>query len=454
MEERIAQIHKNVFKIEKAINAKKDNSKLVIIKDKKDSDSQFENDLGLKIKTRLKLSKIDNVENKEFRFYQMELFDNEKNLLVIDDFAENRNLYYIKKESKYFYIDKEDLSKLYFYDEESKINKIIRGYEESQITNSEYTTKFYLTEDESKKEEKKVDSAENKIKEDDDIIEGQLSPESQETFLDEIKLNLISDKTISFYGKNNNISQNYLQGYCVKGKLLSKRKKPYLLGFGREINVKSKEGKYHYNMDDYYIKLTSIKGQYDGAYTNPETSIDLKDFKSRVISQNFDTIPINEKILFEFKNGIGGEKKVIKQAKRYQSTAKFILEGKKFYHIIILAKSSLGDAISNYLDKNKSILDNFGNFAIICLDDQSKIFGEEISMTISPIDESQKSSKSSKNTKSSKKYKSRKSFEEETKLTLQYILNYMKKLDESINELKESNKNIKAQLSNKTPNNL
>ena len=453
MDERIAQIHKNVFKIEKEINGKKDNSKVVKIKDKKDSDNQFENNLGLKIKTKLQLSKIDNVENKEFRFYQMELFDNEKNLIDIDDFEENRNFYYIKKESKYFYIDKDDLSKLYFYDEESKINKIIGGYEESQITNSEYTTKFYLTEDESKKEEKKEDSTGKKIKVD-DKMDDQLSPESKETFLDEIKLNLISDKTISFYGKNNNISQNYLQGYCVKGKLLSKGKKPYLLGFGKEINVKSKEGKYHYIMDNYYIKLTSIKGQYDGAYKNPEKSIDLKVFKSRIIWNNFDDIPKNEIILFEFKNGIGGEKKVIQQAKRYQSTAKFILEGKKFYHIIILAKSSLGDAISNYLDKNKSILDNFGNFAIICLDDQSKIFGEEISMTISPIDESQKSSKSSKNTKSSKKSKSPKSFEEETKLTLQYILNYMKKLDESINEMKESIKTIKAQPDDKTTNNL
>ena len=453
MDERIAQIHKNVFKIEKAINAKKDNSKLVIIKDKKDSDSQFENDLGLKIKTRLKLSKIDNVENKEFRFYQMELFDNEKNLIDIDDFEENRNFYYIKKESKYFYIDNDDLSKLYFYDEESKINKIIGGYEESQITNSEYTTKFYLTEDESKKEEKKEDSTGKKIKVD-DKMDDQLYPESKETFLDEIKLNLISDKTISFYGKNNNISQNYLQGYCVKGKLLSKGKKPYLLGFGKEINVKSKEGKYHYIMDNYYIKLTSIKGQYDGAYKNPEKSIDLKVFKSRIIWNNFDNIPKNEIILFEFKNGIGGEKKVIQQAKRYQSTAKFILEGKKFYHIIILAKSSLGDSISNYLDKNKNVLDKFGKFAIICLDDQSKIFGEEISMTISPIDESKNSSKGSKSSKSSKKSKSPKSFEEETKLTLQYLLNYMKKLDESINEMKESIKTIKAQPDDKTTNNL
>ena len=453
MDERIAQIHKNVFKIEKEINGKKDNSKVVKINDKKDSDSQFENNLGFKIKTKLQLSKIDNVENKEFRFYQMELFDNEKNLIDIDDFEENRNFYYIKKESKYFYIDKDDLSKLYFYDEESKINKIIGGYEESQITNSEYTTKFYLTEDESKKEEKKEDSTGKKIKVD-DKMDDQLSPESKETFLDEIKLNLISDKTISFYGKNNNISQNYLQGYWVKGKLLSKGKKPYLLGFGKEINVKSKEGKYHYIMDNYYIKLTSIKGQYDGAYKNPEKSIDLKVFKSRIIWNNFDDIPKNEIILFEFKNGIGGEKKVIQQAKRYQSTAKFILEGNKFYHIIILAKSSLGDSISNYLDKNKNVLDKFGKFAIICLDDQSKIFGEEISMTISPIDESKNSSKGSKSSKSSKKSKSPKSFEEETKLTLQYLLNYMKKLDESINEMKESIKTIKAQPDDKTTNNL
>ena len=62
------------------------------------------------------------------------------------------------------------------------------------------------------------------------------------------------------------ISQDYLQGYSAKGKLLSIGNNPYILGFGKENNYHSSEGVFHYSVNNYYIKLSSIKGQYDGAY--------------------------------------------------------------------------------------------------------------------------------------------------------------------------------------------
>lgn len=71
--------------------------------------------------------------------------------------------------------------------------------------------------------------------------EEELSREFQDTFIDDIKFNLISDKTFNVYGKNNNISEDYFQGYCSKGKLLSKGNRPYILGFGEEKDINSIE---------------------------------------------------------------------------------------------------------------------------------------------------------------------------------------------------------------------
>ena len=226
------------------------------------SGNQLDSILRFIIEKKFKFIKIDDIENKELSFYQIELFDNKKNLLDIDYFEENKKFYFIKKESEYFYIDKDDLTKLFYYDEKSKTNKIIICSED----------------DEFQKEEKKDDSPEEEM-EKHDRMENQLLNESEEVFIDEIKLNLISDKTISFYGKNNNIHQKYLQGYKTK------EKNNYLLSYGNDINIKSNKVKYHYIMDNYYIKFTSIKELYDNIYKNSEKEINLDDFKSKVIKK-------------------------------------------------------------------------------------------------------------------------------------------------------------------------
>ena len=149
---------------------------------------------------------------------------------------------------------------------------------------------------------------------------------------------------------------------------------------------------------------------------------------------------------------------MIKQAKRYQNTAKFILKEQQFYHIIIVAKRSLGDAILNYIGQNKSLIDNLNNFAIISLDDQYKIFGEELPISKpSLIDESKKGSKKAKSSRSSQSSKGSKINEEESNISLQSLLEYMKKnfnsINKSINDLKSSVEALQAQQKNQNNNN-
>ena len=78
MEEKIFQIHKNVFKMNNTKNLKINNS---IQANSNFSDNQLESILRFSIEKKFKLIKIDNIENKELSFYQIELFDSKKNLL-------------------------------------------------------------------------------------------------------------------------------------------------------------------------------------------------------------------------------------------------------------------------------------------------------------------------------------------------------------------------------------
>ena len=165
---------------------------------------------------------------------------------------------------------------------------------------------------------------------------------------------------------------------------------------------------------------------------------------NRKLSKNFDFIYKNKIILFEFKNEIYEEKNLIQHVKRYQSLAKLVTKEKDIYHIIILTKCILENEILNYIDNNKSLIDELNKFAIICLDDQSEIYGDAISIFFS--EESQKSSKSSKTSE-----------DDESKINLQYFLDYMKKnldkINDSLNDLKKSTKIIIEQLNNNNANN-
>lgn len=145
--------------------------------------------------------------NKEFRFYQMDLFHGQnKELYATKYFGDDEVYFSIKmektndaeKKNVCFLIFHNDLSKLYYYDFIKKKGTIVRALEESQLISNE-ATKFYFT------EEKEEANAIN----------------VQETFINDIKLDLISNKAISFIGENNDIPAEYLQNYFVKGCLIS-----------------------------------------------------------------------------------------------------------------------------------------------------------------------------------------------------------------------------------------
>ena len=129
----------------------------------------------------------------------------------------------------------------------------------------------------------------------------------------------------------------------MKGKLLTKGKKPFVLSFGKDREYKIGEGIIHYPMENYYIKLSTIKGEFDGIYSS-QKDFNLLDFHCRILFSQFDTIYENSKILFKFNNGKGGKNKIISQAINYQKNAKIIFKNEKYYHIIIIRSKELGNA--------------------------------------------------------------------------------------------------------------
>ena len=113
----------------------------------------------------------------------MELFKKEnKDLIVAKNFIDDdkEKYFYIKKENQndkeariieYFIIPKDDFSKLYYYNGNGK-KLLVRGLEENDLTANE-STKFYFTGNE------------------------EIQPEKyKELFIEEIKFNLLSNKTI------------------------------------------------------------------------------------------------------------------------------------------------------------------------------------------------------------------------------------------------------------------
>ena len=192
-------------------------------------------------------------------------------------------------------------------------------------------------------------------------------------FLHEIKLNLLSKNTVSVIGENNNIPTDIFERYYVEAILMTKRNdEPYALYLGKGKDNNPDNGNIHFIMDNYYVKFTVIKGQYDGAFINP-TKINLESFGCKIVYNTFDEIKENSNVLFEFKNGKGGEKKVISQAKRYQESAKIIFGENSFYHIIIVREN-----LGNILAKRMNKLQKFKNFALLKLDNTQKIFGKPL----------------------------------------------------------------------------
>ena len=337
-------------------------------KNESSDDKNFEDNLREVLRNHSKLTKHENPilnSNKEFRFYKMELFNNDtKEIIKTKYFAENSPCFYIniekdstnaneilKEDEKnqdkedYFIIDKDDLSTLYYQNSNGDIEDVVRGIEESNYTSGE-ATKFFITKDE-------------------------------EIFTDIIKFNLLSSQTISLIGKNDKIPDDFLKDYYAKGRLFWKGEIPYMLSFIKDNECSGKEGKFHYPMKSYYVKLTSMKGQIDAAFRS-SSEIKLNDFKCDILYKKFETIPKDSTILFEFKNGKSGEKKVIAQAFKYQTNAKYILNEEKYYHIIIINTEELGSALKSYIDENINEVSSLNNFAILCLNNSNQILGKEL----------------------------------------------------------------------------
>ena len=123
---------------------------------------------------------------------------------------------------------------------------------------------------------------------------------------------------------------------------------------------------------DYYIKLRHVEGRFDGAFVTKK-EFDLSIFKCEIIYKTFYKIPINKKLLFEFKNGNGGEDRILSQAAQYQENSKFLLNGEEFFHIIVIRSKKLKKSLIN--KKEQIIKKNFVNFAILSLDDKYEICG-------------------------------------------------------------------------------
>ena len=339
-------------------------------------DKSFEDNVRRVLKEYFNLKEHDNEmisSNKEFVFYKMDLFNYDDKELITSEYFDKKSPYFciirkvddaktneILKEGEtkkdfeeYFIINNNDLSTLYYKNTLNNMEDTARGIEESNYTSGDATKFFFIQDDEKN------------------------SKDINETFIDTIKFNLLSSQTISLFGENNKIPEDILKNYYAKGQLFSKGKIPHMLSFVKYNECSGIEGKFHYPMKPYYIKLTSMKGQIDAAFIS-NSEINLVDFNCTKIYNNFETIPENSTILFEFKNGKSGDRKVITQAFKYQMNAKYILKNKTFYHIIIINTKELGNALENYIKENIDQIKKLINFAVLCLYSSNKICGKEL----------------------------------------------------------------------------
>ena len=359
--DQIKELFNTVFKEESKKNNSNSSSNSETKTISQSSEGNFENNIRELLLQRLPIEKNDEIieEGKSFIIFSMEIFDKkEKKLLKSKSFFQEE-FYCIEIEEEAFIIRRDDLSKLYYYNSKKKNKSMIQGFEETQPISKE-TTNFYFTEEE---EEEKNKIMENEPK------------ESKESFFYDIKFNLLSNETTRFIGENNNIPDDFFKGYYVKGKLLLKGNNLFAVGFGKDKEYKIGEGTIHYPMNDYYIKLTTIKGEFDGIYTCTDT-FKLDSLKCSIIFSQFDIIFENSKILFEMKNGSGGENKVIKQAINYQKNAKIIFKDKKVYHIIIVRAKELANAIYKKITNEFIKTYNFNNFALLCIEGKLDSFAQ------------------------------------------------------------------------------
>jgi hypothetical protein len=409
-----ANLFKTFFKVEEKENIPSSKSEKKSTTQSMLSDKNFESSIREKISQKLPICKFQdkNLEQgKEFILFFMELFNAKTKELICSNSFFNEEFYHVKNGEDRFFINRKDLSKLCYYDLKTGNHETIMGFEEEQQTKD--ATKFYFT-------EKEINNMQNKN-----------SGENEGLFLNEIKFNLISRETISFIGENNNIPEELLDDCYVKGKLLSKGNNLFALCFGKDKEFKIGQGIIHYPAKNYYIKLSTIKGEFDGIYTCKK-DFKLLDFHCRKIFSQFDTIAGNSIILFEFKDGKSGEKKIITQAKNYQKNAKVIFKERKFYHIIIIRSKDLGDLVGEKINEELIQTNQFVNFAVLCLDSKLSICDESlIPLQEKPKEETKQPNEGKKN-----------NMELEISKLRTDVKNIDDKLNKLIEELGELRKNI------------
>ena len=356
--------------------------------------------------------------NKEFTLYKMELFSRRTHTLIKSEgFLPDKKYYYLKNDDEFFILSKKNFLKMIHYNSKTKEKEIIEGFEDTQQLSNE-SPKLYIKNTEEKTPPSNL--AEN-------------NPE----FFDDIQLNLLSEKTINFIGKNNNIPKDILKNCYIRAKLLSKGNSPYAICFGKEKEVQPTTGKVHFPMEEYYSKFSIIKGQFDGAYSNSK-KIELTSFFCKIIFSTFNEIPQNKQILFEMKNGDIGETRVINQAIRYQENAKTILNNTDFYHIIIIRSKYLGEALEKKITQIKE--KNLNNFAILCMENNLKLFNKDL-----PSKPASKVSENS-DTKSVKSEKTVKT-ESEMKQILKILSDFKNSIEERLRNIDETLKEMNGRIS-------
>ena len=332
-------------------------------------DLDFEKNLRNILKENLPVSilQLENLDiNKEFELYKLEIYNRQtKELIKTETFKKGFNYYYLQIDKEYFFIPSNNLSILYYFDSGTQKTKKILGFKENhQLYND--STKYFL---------------EN----------------MEKNFYSDIKFNLISKKTISFIGENNNIPEKIFDYYYGKTKLLSKGNNQNFICLEKNKEFTPGSGNIHYPIEKYYLKLNLLKCQFDSIFIS-EKEIELKTFECDVIYSNFTKIEKKSKILFEFINGDSDENKVISQADNYQLIAKTLFKEEPFYHIIIVRSKKLGNLLKGKIRKIKK--KNYTNFAILCLNNNLKILGIDFTSKKEELKESSKQSKYSKKSKS------------------------------------------------------
>ena len=125
-----ANLLKAVFKVE--VSSKSE---------KKSKTESLSSDTNLEISIREIISKklpilnfkSENIEEgKEFIIFYMELFDSDSKKLICSNYFFNEEFYGLKNREDTFFIQRNDLSKLYYYNIKTKNKKINMGFEEKQ----------------------------------------------------------------------------------------------------------------------------------------------------------------------------------------------------------------------------------------------------------------------------------------------------------------------------------